>query len=187
MNINNDTIYRLSAGNYEIETRVASGYGAYRAAVSPDGMLLAVSNWGDESISLFGTTALAPIARIKVGIRPNDLVFGPDGRLFVSNAGSNSVSIIRQNRVVETIKTSLVPSDPVGSTPDAVAVNCDGTRLFVANADNNDVAVIDISKPDHSQVLGFIPTGWHPSALCRHCKGIGFPRQRSNGETLERG
>jgi YVTN family beta-propeller protein len=165
VNINNDTVYRLSGPNYEVEASAASRYGAYRAAVSPDGMLLAVSNWGDQSISLFSAAALAPIARIKVGIHPNDLVFGPDGRLFVSNAGSNSVSIIRQKRVVETIKTSLNPSDPVGSTPDAVAVTSDGTRLFVANADNNDVAVIDISTPDHSHVLGFIPTGWYPSAL----------------------
>jgi YVTN family beta-propeller protein len=165
VNINNDTVYRLSPPNYEVEASATSGYGAYRTAISPDGMILAVSNWGDESISFFSTAALAPIARLKVGIHPNDLVFGPDGRLFVSNAGSNSVSIIRRNKLVETIKTSLVPSDPVGSTPDAVAVNRDGTRLFVANADNNDIAVIDISKPDHSQVLGFIPTGWHPSAL----------------------
>jgi YVTN family beta-propeller protein len=165
VNINNDTVYRLSPPNYEVGASAASGYGAYRAAVSPDGMLLAISNWGDESISFFSTRALAPIARIKVGIHPNDLVFGPDGRLFVSNAGSNSVSIIRQDKVVETIKTSLIPSDPVGSTPGAVAVNRNGTRLFVANADNNNVAVIDIATADHSQVLGFIPTGWHPSAL----------------------
>lgn len=165
VNINNDTIYRLSARNYEVEASAVSGYGAYRAAVSPDGMLVAVSNWGDQSVSLFAAKTLTRRARIKVGIHPNDLAFGPDGRLFVSNAGSNSVSIIRQKSVVETIKTSLVPSDPVGSTPDAVAVNGGGTRLYVANADNNDVAVIDISTRDHSRVLGFIPTGWYPSAL----------------------
>ncbi len=138
VNINNDTVYRLSGPNYEVKATAPSGYGAYRAAVSPDGMLLAVSNWGDQSVSLFSTAVLAPIARIKVGIHPNDLVFGPDGRLFVSNAGSNSVSIIRQKTVVETIKTSLNPSDPVGSTPDAITVTSDGKRLFVANADNNE-------------------------------------------------
>ncbi|MGI9070371.1 MAG: YncE family protein, partial [Bryobacteraceae bacterium] len=142
VNINNDRIYRLSPPDYKVEASAISGYGAYRAAISPDGMILAVSNWGNESISLFSTTGLAPIARVKVGIHPNDLVFGPDGRLFVSNAGSNSVSIIRQKKVVETIKTSLIPSDPVGSTPDAVAVNRDGTRLFVANADNSCVCQI---------------------------------------------
>jgi hypothetical protein len=35
----------------------------------------------------------------------------------------------------------------------------------VANADNNNVAVVDIAKAKHSEVVGFIPTGWYPSAL----------------------
>ncbi len=34
----------------------------------------------------------------------------------------------------------------------------------MANADNNDVAVVDVSGPQ-SAVKGFIPTGWYPSAL----------------------
>jgi hypothetical protein len=37
--------------------------------------------------------------------------------------------------------------------------------LFVANADNNSVAVIDVRKPGRSEVLGFVPSGWYPSAL----------------------
>jgi YVTN family beta-propeller protein len=165
VNINNDSLYRLANSGYAVEAAAKAGYGAYRAAVSPDGTVVAVSNWGDKSVSLFKARTLTPLARIGVGIHPNDLTFGPDGRLFVANAGSNSVSIINGNRVIETIKTSLEPSDPVGSTPDALAVNSAGTRLFVANADNNDVAVIDISIPGHSEAEGFIPTGWYPSAL----------------------
>ena len=38
-----------------------------------------------------------------------------------------------------------IPSSPEGSTPDAVAVAPDGKTLYVANADNNDVMVVDIS------------------------------------------
>src|SRR4029078_4222430 len=52
-----------------------------------------------------------------------------------------------------------------GSTPDALAVSPDGTTLFVANADNNCVAFIDIAERDRSEVKGFIPTGWYPTAL----------------------
>src|SRR5262249_44047095 len=54
---------------------------------------------------------------------------------------------------------------PEGSTPDALAVAPDGKTLFVANADNNCVAVIDIAEPGRSQVKGFIPTGWYPTAV----------------------
>ena len=35
----------------------------------------------------------------------------------------------------------------------------------MANADNNCVAVVDISSPSRSQVQGFIPTGWYPTAV----------------------
>ncbi len=165
VNMNNDTVYRLSPHTYMVEASAASAYGSYRAALSPAGDVLAVSNWGDESVNLFSAAKLKLIARIPTGIHPTDLAFGPDGRLFVANAGSNSVSVLEGQRVVETIKTSLHPADPVGSTPDAVAVDSAGKRLYVANADNNDVAVIDITDSGHSELEGFLPTGWHPSAL----------------------
>jgi hypothetical protein len=37
--------------------------------------------------------------------------------------------------------------------------------LFVANADNNTVAVVNVAQPGRSEVLGFIPSGWYPSSL----------------------
>ena len=67
--------------------------------------------------------------------------------------------------VTETIATALFPKAPEGSTPDALAVAPDGKTLYVANADNNCVAVIDIAAPGRSQVKGFIPTGWYPTAV----------------------
>src|SRR4029078_2114555 len=64
-----------------------------------------------------------------------------------------------------TISTSLFPKAPEGSTPDALAVSPDGETLFVANADNNCVAVVDVEQPNRSQVQGFIPTGWYPTSV----------------------
>ena len=65
----------------------------------------------------------------------------------------------------EILATSLYPASPEGSTPDAVAVAPDGKTLYVANADNNDVMVVNISKPGESRIAGFIPVGWYPTAL----------------------
>ena len=65
----------------------------------------------------------------------------------------------------EILATSLYPASPEGSTPDAVAVAPDGKTLYVANADNNDVMVVDISEPGESGIAGFIPVGWYPTAL----------------------
>src|SRR5262249_49244388 len=32
-------------------------------------------------------------------------------------------------------------------------------------ADNNDLAVFDVSRPRESRALGFIPTGWYPTSV----------------------
>jgi YVTN family beta-propeller protein len=71
----------------------------------------------------------------------------------------------RRGIVTETIHTALFPLAPEGSTPDALAIAPDGKTLFVANADNNSVAMVDVATPSRSQVKGFIPTGWYPTAV----------------------
>jgi YVTN family beta-propeller protein len=169
VNTQNDTVYRLSGAEFKTQVEAKVGYRPYAAALSPNGSQLAVSNWGDESVSLLDAKTLKETARVKVGSHPNDLAFvkdgAKDGRLFVANAGSNSISVIRDGKVVETIKTSFDPKALVGSTPASLAITNDGKRLYVANADNNDVAVIDIANQRESAVLGFIPTTWYPSAV----------------------
>ncbi len=165
VNIQNDTVYKLAGKPRMVTASAQVGYRPYAVALSPDGKMVAVSNMGDKSVSLLSASDLKETAKVAVGSQPNELVYAKDGRLFVANAGSNSVSVIVNGAVRETIKTSLSPRDLVGSTPDALAVSPDGKRLYVANADNNDVAVIDISDAKEARVLGFIPTGWYPSAL----------------------
>ncbi len=87
--------------------------------------------------------------------------------MFVACASSNGVWVIDTSRgtVEETIFTALFPKSPEGSTPDALCVSPDGEMLYVANADNNCVAVIDIESPRRSEVKGFIPTGWYPTSI----------------------
>ena len=164
-NLAADTVYKLHAQDGSVLASATVGYRPFAIAISPDFQAVAVSNWGDRSVSLLDPAGLKQIARVEVEDHPSDLAYAPDGRLFVANAGSNSVSVIDDAKVIETIKTSLDPHDPVGSTPDALAVSPDGKLLYVANADNNDVAVIGIARKRDSAVLGFIPTGWYPSAL----------------------
>ncbi len=143
------------------------GYRPFALAARGDGGELAVGNWGEGTISLLENIQRAPRVRttIAVGKHPNALAYAPDGRLFVANGGANTVSVIAHDTVTETIVTSLSANAPIGSTPDALAIASDGSRLYVANADNDDVAVVNIASPGHARVLGFIPTGWYPSAL----------------------
>ena len=165
LNIQTDTLYRLSGAGFAQQTSIKTGYRPYGVVVSPDGKTLAVSNWGDRSVSLVDAATLAEKSRIPVGSHPNEMVWSKDGRLFVADSGSNDVSVVSDGTVTETIRTSLDPKAPVGSTPDALALSPDGRRLYVANADNNNVAVVDVARVKESRVLGFIPTGWYPTAL----------------------
>ncbi|MEO7600406.1 MAG: alkaline phosphatase family protein, partial [Opitutus sp.] len=41
----------------------------------------------------------------------------------------------------------------------------DGKQLFVANANNNNLAVFDVSTRGQAQSLGFIPVGWYPTSV----------------------
>ena len=87
--------------------------------------------------------------------------------MYVACANSNAVTAIETatGKVLETIKTALYPQAPNGSTPNSLALAPDGKVLLAANADNNNLAVIDVSEPGRSKPLGFIPTGWYPTSV----------------------
>src|SRR2546422_5594139 len=81
---------------------------------------------------------------IAVGDHPCEMVEAPDGsRLFVTNANQNTISMVElpRGRVTETLSSAPDPGAPPGSTPNAVALDHEGRRLLVANADNNCLAL----------------------------------------------
>ena len=147
--------------------KITVGASPYDLALSPDGARLYVSNWSSDSISVIDTSANKVTGTLPSGDNPNDMVLAPDGRLFVSNGNHNTVSVIdtAKRTLVETINVALAPNAPPGSTPNALALDAQAKLLFVANADNNAVAVVTVDKPGRSEVLGFFPSGWYPSAL----------------------
>ncbi len=147
---------------------VDTGGRPYDIRRSPRNGLIYVSDWAGARLLVVDPAAMRVVARIPVGEHPNQIAFHPtDDRLFVACASSDGVWVIdtRRGVVTETIRTSLFPKAPEGSTPDALAAAPDGKTLYVANADNNCLAVIDVAEPGESQVKGFIPTGWYPTAV----------------------
>lgn len=140
----------------------------YTCLVSPDDRTLFVSLWGGAEVLLFDAATLDARGEIAVGEHPNAMALSADGaRLFVACANTNAVwaADVAGLRATEQIRVSMFPDAPPGSTPNAVSLSPDGTRLLVANADNNTVAVVDVSTPGHSEVEGFIPTGWYPTGV----------------------
>ena len=63
------------------------------------------------------------------------------------------------------MNAALYPDAPSGSTTNSVALSADEKTLYIANADNNCLAVFDVSNPGSSKSKGFIPVGWYPTCV----------------------
>jgi YVTN family beta-propeller protein len=157
----------FDAKTRQIVTRIPVEINPYATVLSKDGRRLFVSNWASESVSVIDTEANKVIRTLHVGMNPNDMKLAEDGRLFVVCSNDNTIHVIDTNtlEVVERLSTTLTPFAPEGSTPDAIEIDNKRKLLYVANADNNSIAVVRIAVRGHSAVIGFIPTGWYPSAL----------------------
>jgi YVTN family beta-propeller protein len=179
----NDVV-RIDLASRTLETAVPVGIHPYRPVLSADGKLLAVANWGAASVSLIDAAAGAVLATVKTADHPSDLVFAPDGKtLFVAQSNRNLVAAVdvASRTVVRQISVALgadgpgTPSAdalPDGSTPNALALAPDGKTLFVANADDDAVAVVDVGGDSRAaRTQGFVPSGWYPAALALAADG----------------
>jgi YVTN family beta-propeller protein len=157
----------FDAKSRQIVTRIPVEINPYATVLSKDGRRLFVSNWASESVSVIDTETNKVIRTLHVGMNPNDMKLAADGRLFVICSNDNTIHVIdtKTLEVVERLSTTLTPFAPEGSTPDAIEIDDKHKLLYVANADNNSIAVVRIAVRGHSAVIGFIPTGWYPSAL----------------------
>lgn len=167
-NLADNRLHVLDTVTGDTHARLEVGMRPVAGAVSRDGKRMFIANWGgSEVVSIGLTDPRRPVlkARWKVGPHPNAVALVDDARLFVSCGNDDTVYALDagDGRQVERIRTSLKPHAALGSTPNALAYAAG--RLYVANADNNNVCVVNVSRPGRSRVLGFIPTGWYPSAV----------------------
>jgi YVTN family beta-propeller protein len=160
----------FDAKTRQIVTRIPVEVTPYQIVLSADGKRLFVSNWSSESVSVIDTETNRVVRTVAVGMNPNDMKISADGRLFVACSNDNTVYVIdtRTLQVIERLSTTQTSLAPEGSTPDALAIDEKRKLIYIANADNNSIAVAHIANRVHSAIAGFIPTGWYPSALAAH-------------------
>lgn len=140
----------------------------YACLESADGRRLFVSLWGRAAVAVIDRQSLAVAAHWPVESHPTELALSPDGQtLYVACANSNQVLLIdtETGRAIEAVSSALYPQSPRGSTPNSLALSADGKVLLVANADNNNLAVFNVAQRGQSRSLGFVPTGWYPTAV----------------------
>ncbi len=156
-----DSLAVIDLATHRVRQRLATGRYPYAVVVDKDGTVY-VSAWGGHTVSVFAGSPLALRARVDVGRHPSALTLhGAD--LYAVSATTDHVDVIdtKTLRVVRHID-DRAPGVSEGSTPNALAVSADGSRLFIAEADNNAVAVVD-ARTD--SVLGRIPVEWYPTAV----------------------
>lgn len=109
------------------------------------------------------------VRQIATGMQPVGLLLDKSQRrLFVANAGSDTISIVdtRTDRVLRTVLVRPGNARGLpGSTPIGMALSPDEKRLFVTLADMNAVAVISLPGGTLGGTLkGFLPVGWYPTS-----------------------
>jgi YVTN family beta-propeller protein len=168
-----DALAVVDLATGQVKQRLATERYPYGVVVAHDGTVY-VSAWGGQTVSTFTPAAdgrLADAGRIAVSRHPSALLLtSNDARLFVVSASTDHVDIIdtHARKVVERLNDPPASPTTEGSTPDALALSADGTRLYVAEADNNAIAIFRLGArtPRAAAVpIGRIPVGWYPSAV----------------------
>ena len=111
------------------------------------------------------------------GTHPCAMEPSPDGAtLYVALANRDAVAAVNVGRGQFSIKgyfdTRLPGQSLFGAEPEALAMNDDGSRLYVANAISDAIAVIDprkltahAAKAGMIVPMGFVPTEWMPMSM----------------------
>jgi YVTN family beta-propeller protein len=177
-------LYVIDPLKKQILNKVKLAAEAYSCVLSPDEKILYISLWGGNRVVIYSTVSGKLTGSIITQNHPNELLLNKKGTwLFVANANDNSVSVIntKTNKVAEVISTTLYPTKLTGSTTNGLALSADEKTIYIANADNNCLAVFDVSVPGSSHSKGFIPVGWYPTNV----KTLGNKIFVTNGKGYE--
>ncbi|GJG86970.1 hypothetical protein tb265_21510 [Gemmatimonadetes bacterium T265] len=181
-----DALAVVDVASGRVVQRLGTERYPYGVAVGPSGRVF-VSAWGGETVSVFdpGGARGAPsdtLVRVRDvgGIRhPGTLLLSRDGgRLFIASPSTDRV-VVLDTRTLAPDRAIGVLTDPgparagdgpprEGSTPAALALSPNEDRLYVAESDNNAVAVFSLAAPSAGgppAPRGRVPVGWYPTAV----------------------
>ncbi len=120
---------------------------------------------------------LKPQSPIAPGTHPCALEISPDWKtMYVALANRDAVAAVNVSGEQFSVKgyfdTRLPGQSYFGAEPEALAMNADGSRLYVANAISDAIAVMDTqkltakaAKEGMVEPVGFVPTEWMPMSM----------------------
>jgi YVTN family beta-propeller protein len=158
-------------------------------AVTKSGSRVFVALWNSSEIVELdlakGTVGrklalLKPTSPIKPGTHPSAFAFSPDEKtLYVALSNRDAVAAVNvgagQFAARGYFDTRLPGQSYFGAEPVALAVNGDGSRLYVANMGSDAIAVINtrkltskVSREGMVEPDGFMPTEWMPISMAAY-------------------
>lgn len=179
-------VVSIENGQKRLSVELGQDAFPYNTCVDTKKNVAYVSLWGRGSVAAVDLSDGTVIATLPTLSHPTELALLDEGRyLVVACSNENSVVMLdtQTHQAIEVIRTSLYPSAPNGSTPASLCVSPDEKTLLAANADNNNIAVFDISQRGKSSSLGFIPVGWYPSNVKFDASGERILVSNSKGLT----
>ena len=153
---------------------VETGAGAEGIAVSPDGREVWVTNRAADTVSVLFTSTLEVTATLPSATFPIRVAFTPDGRrALVSNARSGEVAVFdsASRRELARIPMRSAAADTKGRlfadfggspAPIGILVAPGGDVAWVANANADVIAVLDLAK---NEVVDVLRAGREPDGL----------------------
>jgi DNA-binding beta-propeller fold protein YncE len=152
------SVFTIDAASHNVVSQETVG--SFPLDIASTGSGVFVANEGGDGISQLGGSP------IKTGTAPAYLTTDHAGKtLFVANSEGDSVSFVNlSSRHVDAtvdFRTSE-PSKQPGITPLGMAVSPDDKTLYVALADWNAIAVVDVPS---ATVKGYVPAGWYPTSM----------------------
>ncbi|HWP94381.1 MAG TPA: YncE family protein [Gammaproteobacteria bacterium] len=158
-NKSDDTVQMITLPAGRVHATLPTGAGPHEIAVSPDGRLAVVTNYGrgaapGRTLTVIDVLAARVAATIDLGEyrRPHGIEWLPDGRHVVLTAEDNRALLVvdvTERSVVGAIETGQDVSHMLALTPDAA-------RAFIANIGSGSVSVIDLAR---RVLLATVPTG----------------------------
>jgi len=100
----------------KVERRIRTGRGAHVLFVPPDRKAVYVTNRVDGTVTILDPATLDPQRSFKIPGGPDDMVFGPDGRIWASRRWAQAVAVIDP-------ATGQMQQIPVGRSPHGIWLN----------------------------------------------------------------
>jgi YVTN family beta-propeller protein len=125
----------IDAEDGKVVGEIPGTTGVHGVALVPESNHGYTSNGGDGSVTVFDLKTLKEVAKIKVGARPDAIIYDPaSARVFTFNAGSKDATAIdvKTEKVAGTVKLEGKPEAAVADEKGMVFVNLEDKNQVLA-------------------------------------------------------